>query len=201
MATKTEIANMALSHLGVGKEIANLDTDQSAEGSACRRFYEMVKDATLRDFNWPFATRFRVLSLIEESPNDEWDFSYRYPTDCLEVRRILSGQRNDTNDTRAPYKIAQDDAGLIIYTDEREAEIEYTVRADDPLLYPSDFIIALSFRLAFYIAPRLTAGDPFNLQQRCMQMYDIEISRAARTGINEEQQDVEPESELQRVRS
>src|SRR5688572_11149621 len=111
MASETEIANLALSHLGVGKEIANLETERSQEAVACRRFYDTARDATLRDFSWPFATKIAVLGLIEADPNDEWDYSYRYPSDCLQLRRILSGVRNDTRDSRVPFKLAHDDSG------------------------------------------------------------------------------------------
>lgn len=200
MATKTEIANLALSHLGVGKEISNLDTDSSSEGSVCRRFYDTCLEATLRDFPWPFATKIAALGLVEEDPNDEWGYSYRYPSDCLKLRRILSGLRTDTNDTRSPYKVSRDSAGLLIFSDQEDAELEYTLLNLDPEQYPADFVLALSFRMAHYIAPTVTSGDPFGLGQRAMQMYEYEISRAARTGINEEQPDIEPRSELERVR-
>lgn len=200
MASETEISNLAISHCGSGKEISNLDTDSSEEGSVCRRFYELARDQVLRDFAWTFATKFRAVALIEEDPNDEWDYSYRYPSDCLKIRRILSGQRRDTNDTRVPYKVAADDSGLLFYCDTEDAEIEYTMRQDDPSFYPADFIMALSYKLAFYIAPRITAGDPFNLQQKFAQLYQMEIDKAAKNSVNEEQPDVEAESELQRSR-
>lgn len=200
MATKTEIANLALSHLGVGKEISNLDTDQSSEGAVLRRFYETAKDSTLRDFNWPFATKFRTLALVSENPTTEWIYSYTYPTDCLKIRRILSGIRTDTRQSRVPYRIVRSDASLLIYTDAETAVLEYTMRADDPGQYPPDFVMALSFRLAHYIAPTVTAGDPFQLGQRAMQLYMTEISRAERTGMNEQQDDIEPLSELERMR-
>lgn len=201
MASETEISNLAISHCGSGKEISNLDTDQGEEASVCRRFYELARDQVLRDFAWPFATKFRVLSLVEEDPSDEWDYSYRYPTDCLKLRRILSGQRRDTNDTRSPYKILSDDSGLLIYSDVEDAEVEYTFRQDDPSFYPADFTMALSYKLAFYIAPRITSGDPFNMQQKFSQLYQMEIDRAAKNSVNEEQPDVEADSELQRARS
>lgn len=201
MASETEIANLALAHCGSGKQLSNLDTDSSDEASVCRQFFELSRDQVLRDYSWPFATKFRVVSLIEEEPNDEWDFSYRIPTDCLKIRRVLSGQRRDTNDTRVPYKVAADDSGLLFYCDIEDAEIEYTMRQDDPLFYPPDFTMALSYKIAFYIAPRVTAGDPFNLQQKFMQMYQMEMDRAAKNAVNEEQPDVEAESELQRSRA
>lgn len=200
MASATEICNLALSHLGVGKEIANIDTEQSEEASACRRFYESARDATLRDFNWPFATRYEELGLIEEDPNDEWDYSYRYPTNCLRIRKILSGIRNDTRQSRVPYQIAQDDAGRILFTDQEDACIVYTRKETDPDKYTSDFVLAFSFRLANYIAPRLTAGDPFGLGKRALEMYSYEISVAAANAMNEQQDEELVDSELIRAR-
>jgi hypothetical protein len=74
-----DICNLALSHVGVSTEIANLDTERSKEAQACRRFYEPTREEVLRAFAWPFATRFVDLQLVEEEPNDEWAYSYRYP--------------------------------------------------------------------------------------------------------------------------
>lgn len=200
MASSTEICNMALSHLGVGKEIANIETEQSQEASACRRFYDIARDYTLRDFLWPFVRRYQALGLVAEEPNTEWAFSYRYPTDCLKIHKILSPRRNDTRQSKISYMIAQDSVGRLIFTDIEDAEIIYTQKETDPDKYPPDFIMALSFRLAAYIAPRLTSGDPFKLGDRAMQMYSIEISKAAANSVNEQQAEEEVESELIRAR-
>jgi hypothetical protein len=200
MASSTEICNLALSHLGVGKEIANLETEQSQEASACRRFYELARSMTLRDHHWPFATRYADLALVEEDPNSEWDFSYRYPTGCLKIRKILSGKRNDSYQSRVPYSIAQDSAGRLIFTDWPTAEITYTFDEVDPDRYTSDFIMALSFRLAHFIAPRLTGGDPYGLGKRALDLYAYEISVAAANAFNEEQADQEVLPEIIRSR-
>lgn len=200
MASSTEICNMALSHLAVAKEIANIETEQSQEASACRRFYDIARDYTLRDFLWPFARRYQALGLVEEDPNTEWAFSYRYPSDCLKIHKIKGINRNETRQSKVSYQIAQDSIGLLIYTDAEDAEIVYTYKETDPQKYMPDFIMAFSFRLAAYIAPRLTAGDPFKLGDRAMQMYTIEISRAAANSVNEQQYDEEVQSELIRAR-
>lgn len=201
MASETAICNMAISHLGVGKEIANIDTEQSEEASACRRFFDTARDATLRDFPWPFATKQVALSLIETFTAGEWTYSYRYPSDCVKAKRILSGDRNDNHQSRVPYKILKDGAARIIYTDTADAELEYTERVEDTSYWPPDFELAFSFRLAAYIAPRLAKGDPFNLRKEAMAMYDLELSRAKAASINEEQTDELPDSEFVRVRS
>lgn len=191
---------MALSHLGIGKEIANITTEQSQEAAACRRFYDTARDATLRDFNWPFCSKIIALSLIEEDPTDEWKYSYRYPSDCLHLKRILSGARNDTHQSRVEFKILKDSAAHIIYTDIENAEAEYTERVSDPSFYPSDFQLALSYRIAHYIAPRLTKGDPFKIKADMMKLYDLELSRAQATALNEEQQATAPDAEFIRIR-
>lgn len=191
---------MALSHLGHGKELTNVETDTESAASACRRFYDDARDAVLADFAWPFASKTVALGLIEEDPNDEWGFSYRYPTDCLEARRILSGFRNDTRDTRIEFKQSQDDSGRLIFCDKEDAELEYTVKEPDPTMYSAPFIIALSFRLAAYIAPRVTAGDPFKLGDRALKLYYIEISSAQKLAANEEQPVEPPDAEWVRDR-
>jgi len=204
MASETEICNLALSHIGVGKEIAVLDTEKSEEAEACRRFYDTARDVTLRKFSWPFATRFMALGLVETltdtNSDSEWKYSYRYPSDCVKIRRILSGIRNDTRQSRTPYIIVSDDTEKLIYTDQQNAEIEYTKRIDDPQLYPSDFIMAYSYRLAGYISARLTKGDPFKIRAEVLQLFNMEITEAKANAANEEQPEQLPDSEFIRTR-
>lgn len=200
MASKTGICNMALSHLGVGKNIANLDTDKGEEASVCRVFFETARDATLRDFAWPFANKSAALGLVEANPNDEWQYSYRYPSDCLKFIRIPSGTRNDTRQSRVPYKVSKDDAGKLLFTDMVDADGEYTVRITDPVFFTEDFVLALSLRIAAYIAPRITGGDPFKMGARAMQMYLVELSVARASALNEEQSEEDPQSEFIRAR-
>jgi hypothetical protein len=199
-ASEIAICNMALSHLGVGKEISNLETEKGEEAAACRRFFATARDNTLRDYPWPFATKIISLALVEEDPNEEWSFSYRYPTDCVRARRILSGQRNDNRQTRVPYVVAQDETGLLIYTDSENAELEYTFRDTDPSRYPGDYVMALSLRLASYIAPRLTKGDPFKLGERALQLHQLESMKAMQSAHVEEQNEETPASEFERSR-
>jgi hypothetical protein len=200
MASKVGIVNLALSHLGISKEIANIETEKSIEAETARRFYDTALEATLRDFPWPFAGRFANLGLVEETPTTEWNYSYRYPSDALYLRRILSGIRNDNRQARVPYKILSDSSGLLLYTDQETAEIEYTVRATDPQFYPSDFVVAFSFYLAHLMAPRVTGGDQFKLGDRAQQNYLLEISRAVSRSSNEQQDEEEPQSEFIRAR-
>jgi hypothetical protein len=201
MASKTEIANLAISHLGKGKEIANIETEKSEEAAACRRFYETAKEATLSDHDWSFASKRATLNLIASNPNDEWDYSYRYPVDCLSVRRIIGAMRFDTEASEVKYKIEKDDTGLLIFSDQANAVIEYTENISDPQFFSAEFTLALSFRLASYIAPRLTGGDPFNAKQEMLAQYILELGNAKKKTMNEEKKDLKPPSEFIRYRS
>lgn len=195
-AADTVICNLALGHLGSSKEIANVETERSAEASACRRFLEPSKKETLRDFNWPFATAYVTLALVETSPNTDWAYSYRQPSDCCRIRKILSGVRNDTRDSRVPYEKASDSTGILIYTDQVDAVLKYTKNVTNNSLFDQDYVMMLSLLLASYIAPKITSGDPFKLGERAFRLYLDSKEKAQSTSLNEQQDERPPESEF-----
>jgi len=199
MATKTNICNMAIAHLGTSKAIGNIDTDTSVEGITCKLFYDEARKATLKDFPWDFATKEAALGLVEELDDQEWDYSYRYPSDCIQMRRIKSGIRNDHRQSIVPYKLIRDNTGLLIYSDEENAEAEYTEDIDAASFFPSDFVLAFSYRLAYFLAPTLARGDT-GLKREMIQYYKMEIAQAQANALNEEKLDEEPGSEFERSR-
>lgn len=200
MSSETAICNLALSHLGQSDEINNIITEKSAAAQACRRFYDVARDATLGDFSWPFATKYEALNLVATTPTIEWGYSYRKPVDCLFARRIVSGFRNETAQTRIAYKMGRDASGGLIYTDQADAVLEYTMRITDVSKFTAQFILALSFRLALYIVPRINNGDPFKQQSTLANLYNFEITSAQSAVFNEEQRDQAPESIMISVR-
>jgi len=200
MASKTEICNMSISHIGTGKEILNIDTETSEEAKVCRRFYDISRKDALRGYDWPFARVRLALALVEEDPNTEWKYAYRYPSGCVAVRRIESGLRNDTRQSRVSYELSNDDSGALIFTDCENAVMVYTEDLDSPDRYPADFVLAYSYKLASLIAPRLSKGDPFKIVGSMMELYGLAIERATGRASNEEQPDQLPESEFTRSR-
>lgn len=204
MASKVDIFNMALGHLAVTTTVAS-PTENTKERKTLDRYYDIALEAVLRDRDWPFATRYKNPALVtdftaEDDATNEWGYAYRYPTDCLKVRRIM-GNEGRTSPNKIPFRIVSDDNGRLIYTDQEDAKIEYTVRIADPVRFPPDFIIALSLRLAAYGAPGLTRGDQTKLGQRALELYIAEMGIAAANSMNEEQVDRnEPDSEFIRER-
>jgi hypothetical protein len=198
--TKTKICNLALSHLGSSKTIANYETERSAEANACREYFDTAVEEVLQGFHWPFATKIAELGLIEENPNSEWGYSYQYPSDCLDIRRILSGTRDDSKDTEVKFKIYGNNTGKVIYTDKEDAEAEYTMSISDPARWPADFGMAVSFLLAAYIAARVTGGDPFKKGVQAFQMFQMKMPKVQARQSNEQKYEREPVSEFERVR-
>ncbi|HLA14758.1 MAG TPA: hypothetical protein VJZ25_07020 [Gemmatimonadaceae bacterium] len=196
--SKTSICNLALLHLGHSKRLANVESDQTAAANICRTVYDQARDEALRDSPWPFAAQRGALGLVEANPNAEWAYAYRYPDDCLFLRRLLSDTRDDG--VHVSYRLGQDDEGELIFTDRADAEAEWTVRVEDTGRYPPDFVQMLSSLIAAYAGPALTGGDEFKLSERALRMYDWARMRARANAANEEQPDQEADGALLRAR-
>lgn len=195
-ASDVVICNLALAHVGSTKGIASL-TERSEEARSCQRFYEQTRDEVLQAFPWPFAAAVSPLALVAEDPTDEWAYSYRLPADCLAPRRIQNGlSRVDTPATRVPYAVIRDASGLLVLTDKESAVLEYTMRATDPAFYPPDFVQCLALKLAVWIAPAVTKGDPGKLGVRAFQLYQLQLAEAWASAANVGQADPAPESDF-----
>lgn len=180
LTSSTQIANLALSHLGQPKPIGSLN-ENSAAAAACKLHYDLVLDEVLGNFEWAFAKQYVDLALVSENPTTEWLYSYSYPSGCLRLRRILSGRRpeRETLDTRVNFEKIQGPNGLLIYTNVTEPVAEITFRETVVEKYPSEFCQALSYRLAYAIGPSIIAGDPKGLRNTAGLMYNKMLAGAA----------------------
>lgn len=197
--TDTELCNIALGHLGITTRIDDLATDDTKEATVCRANYELIRDEVLTDALWPEARKIATLGLVEEDPNDEWSFSYTYPSDCLHPRRILSGARTDSMDTVIPFQIGNDAGAILIYTDTEDAELEYTMRLTTVSLMSALFIQAFTYKFAGSIAPSFSTEQQ-SLGNRALQMYQVQIAKAAAKAENKPRYDSEADSEFIRGR-
>lgn len=203
MSAKLDICNQALSHLAVSTEVQDFDTEKSKEAQAVRRFYELARMKVLRDYDWPFANTVEFLALLANppgltQPTVEWTYAYRYPASAIAVRRILNqATRVDTVNSRVIYSIGRDSVGRIIYSSLATAQIQYTYNETDPERFPPDFVVALSFYLAFLIGPRVAGGDQYKLADRAYGHYQRALLEAQANAAGEEPSDNPPASELE----
>jgi hypothetical protein len=210
VAASTMVINIALSRIGVSKRVVDIVLDQTEEAATARLHYNEDVDATLRDFPWPFATKYATLVLVGGTAtvpvNGDWQYSYRTPADCLFARRIvdstgaanttaLVGTVNRTTGSARSYQPAPiafragaDDVGGLIYTNQPLPELEYTKR---PTCAASQgdaiFRSALAWRHAASLAPILAKDAA--LVTRCWQMYGIVKATAETKASDEAQQD------------
>lgn len=195
MSSEVEICNMALGYVGVAHEISSLDGVET-EAQQCKRFYAQTRDATLRDFPWPFADKVVALALVASDPNDDWAYSYRYPADCIRAIRFVTGQRVQT--VRVPWALSSDASGKLIFTDMQDAVLKYIYKVIDPEMFDPSFVEALAWRLGSKVAIPLSRS----IQERdyALKRFMLEMSIAEKHAANEGGDDVPPEAESIRER-
>jgi hypothetical protein len=185
MATTVNIWNMALSHIG-SKHFVESDSERSREVSVLKIHWAAAVNKVLSDRPWKFATKYVTLGLIAERPNMDWAYAYRYPADCVFARRLVTtGGRRDPDPK--PFTIGQDSWGRIIYTDQPNAVLEYTLRVFETERYDPQFVTMLSWYLAHLIANPLSRIT--NAAVVAFNMYKLLKETAASTAFNESQMD------------
>lgn len=182
MPSVVSICNMALDRIGHAEPIGDL-TDDSAGATVCARWYQLCRDEVLRAHRWGFARRTQVLALVEEDPDDEWGYSYRYPADCVLARRFVSAL-GDSDPNEQPFDISSDESGRLILCDVEDAELVYTARIEDPALFPEDFAAALAWKLAAEIAIPLARS--IDVATNAAAQYRQALPRAIAANRNEQ---------------
>lgn len=153
--SSVEIYNMALARCGLISFI-DLFTDQSVEAMIGKDCYQSVLERVLEEFPWPFATKFLTLTeyvppvptvnslqwhidwwggvgqtdvnLAPKVLPDGWQNVYEYPSDCLFVKSIWSGQYPVGARGRIPFRAV--DNGLsqydvVLFVNKADASMEY----------------------------------------------------------------------------
>lgn len=204
MRSDVQICNIALGRIGVQQFINSID-DPSSEAIVASMVYDFTLERVLQDFPWPFATRHEVLQDIG-SPVSPWAYRYRYPGDCLQVRRIYpaGGTYTDgtvSRNTGIPYSVISDydnDARAIL-CDYEAPMIEYTAKIIKPGLFTPAFANAFAWALASEMATPLSADAKF--AQAANQAYARVLAEAGTLAFGESQQEPLPDGELLAARN
>jgi hypothetical protein len=221
--TKTDIANLALLHMGTGKQISDLDTDQSDEAKTLRQLFDHWMETVLRGYNWNFAHVYANVSPIVVNPNQEWKFEYRYPADCLFVRRFWNGSHLDDRTTVVNFVTSNDSQGRVILTNHGPSSaltgnplvptsnftiasgdivpvLEYTQAFSNIAYTPPDFIFAFSLMLAGWAAPRLAQVGMVDMREKNLALGQQMMLASMARDANEDRPDIMKVGELTRSR-
>lgn len=146
MASKVDIWNTALSHIGHKANIADPD-ETSAEANHCRRYYPIAVNVALERHAWSFATR-RVQLAVVANPVEHWMFAYSRPNLCIKERAVLPPQCTDDKHEQ-PFAVeSNEDGDILILTNMENAVLKYTTVVEDTNKFSPLFVLAVSYDLA-----------------------------------------------------
>jgi hypothetical protein len=196
----TAVLNIALARIGVSQQIVDLETDTTEAAIQARLHVTQDIETVLRDGDWPFATRYAALTLVggtaTAAVNDDWQFSYRLPDDCVKARRLVStdaATQRRYNEFPPAFKIGSDDTGPLLYTnldeddqDDEEVRLEYTVRVACPCSQGDAlFRSALAWKFAHSLAAPLAKIK--DIVGTCWAAYQFDLNMAKTVSGQEEQ--------------
>lgn len=198
-AWSTWLTNMALSRIGISHQIADLRTEVSEPAYKARLVYSNDMERTLRDFPWPFATRYADLVLVAGTAtvpvNKDWQYAYRAPVDMVTARRLVNQDGKQRSYDPAPprYRIGSDATGTLIYSNEaatvdRPLALEFTYRVQCPASMADPlFRDAITWKLAASLA--LILAKDRKKAEECELLYRDVLVAAKEVAANEDQKD------------
>ena len=161
MASKIDIANMALSLVGATPITAF--TDSSPQDSVSSLFYDTAKAATLRAGKWHFAQAIVALTSAGFAASFGFGYESSLRAECLRV--------NAVSDTDYEYKI--DARSIVTYN--TSLKILYTRDVAEGDMDPL-FVLAFSSRLAVELAVPLTKD--LAMEKAMLELYAIRLKEA-----------------------
>lgn len=201
------ICNMALLRMGVQRIIASF-ADGTPEANACALWYPYDRDSMLNEHPWPWANGYQQLAQVAgpeingQRASALWLRSYRWPSDCLSLRKMVitpppltngsvgyqygytppEGWRRPEGDG-APqsYNLTQDSVGRLIETDawgQWGVTAYYTRAVNDPTQFSPDFADALAWRVGADLAVALGHNDKKTEYARHMAESSCQRARA-----------------------
>ena len=176
---KTNIANLALSHLREKGFIENIETSNQSEAKNANLWYDPARRQVLVDFDLGFARKRQTLTAHANDPSDDWAFRYQYPASSIQARYI----ENPLGRGRppVPFLLEQSDDGTqSILTDAEDAVLVFTRDVTDTLFFTPHFVLGFSYLLAHYMAGALTGKK--SIQDDTLAKYNLMINIA---GANE----------------
>ena len=183
--TDTDIGNMALAHIGYSSsQIDDLDED-SPEAVEIKFWFPRKLGELLEMWPWEVAQKWETLTLVEENPNEDYLFSYRYPPDCVFAGALYVANTVGTiiSEGELPYVTAEDAQGKLILTNQAQAGLKYTGRRNSTAYWSEAFCSALAWFIAADIA--LPLSKDVTYQTNAAQQFNEANKQAQVNSINE----------------
>jgi len=190
MASKVQIAKLALQHIGDRYDISDIN-EESVEAEQINLIFDDTRDELLRRYPWRFAKKYTSPATLDVTVPGQWTYAYQYPTDAVKVRGITNILGIDATPLDFEVALLSDDTKVIL-TNEEDAELFYTSRVTDTTRFDPEFTMAFSFLLASRVCMSLTGSLEIanKLDQEVLRV----VSHAADTDSSEGRNREAPEA-------
>lgn len=110
MSSKTEIANRALSLLGIPR-VSNIATAGNKPANVINGMWDIERRSLIAAYPWNFAAEMASLAKLSAAPAHTWDNQYQLPSDYLMLTKVENDPRYEImqkkilTDEGSPLKI------------------------------------------------------------------------------------------------
>jgi hypothetical protein len=178
MPSPTDIANLALQHLGES-QIEDIDATGDKTSRTCGINFPQARDEALQTCPWSCAKKQVTLDLEDTAPIYKWTSSYALPEDFIRLCEI------EGVDAWLPAEYFDRQGNLLFMGRGTEDEpaatvnIEYIFRQTDTTVYDPLLVECVAFVMAMKMARTLTGSDSKAKELR--EEYERVILPRART--------------------
>ena len=179
--TKPAIYNLALSALLLAKEVTDVATDQSNEVRVLNTHYNIAFDTTLQDLDLDSTSSevtLELLANLTSSTTEIWNYVYKYPVNCVFLRRIKSQELTDTRETHIAKRTGLYNTQKAIYTNEVTAVAECIQNDIDLAVLNPMAGMAVAYMLASLSAPLIVGKGAKALRDKLEAQYLFAKSKA-----------------------
>lgn len=192
MSSEIDICNLALARLGDRANVASIDPPEgSAQADHCAQFYPLARDIALEHRAWSFNTFRKVEAAFLETPQPGWNYAYAMPNDALKILAVVQPFVTEWwANPSSPFRLEMDEASgtQLILADQPEVAIVYQKRVTDATMFPPQFVSALAWLLASYLAGPVVKGDAGRkAAQACYNAWIAEAAQASVINANQGQ--------------
>jgi hypothetical protein len=189
MASRVDIANLALTKLGSASKITSR-TDNSVAAIAINSVYEMVRLAELRRYYWAFALKRAALPLSAMAPT--WGFSAAYPLPSDFVRLVqvnefylVPGLYDYNTADASAFSIETNADGVlsILCNYEAPLKVRYVWNATDEGTFDALFNMSFASKLAYETCEQITGST--GKREQAKADYREAIAMAIKVGAIE----------------
>lgn len=192
MASKLNIWNLAIAHLGEKAGLSSADAPYSSrEAELCGQYYDMARQLMLAKIKPAYARRriaaADVTADLGDDMPEQWQFAYARPGGAISIVGVYSpNNMNDEDD--ATYEFESDDTDPVIYCNIENAIIRWIDDVEDTDKFAPFEVVGLSWLLASMLAgPIIKGKDGMAVSEACEKKAWAYLNQANTEDANQRQ--------------